>query len=788
MSPRSENGATLPAGTEAVLTSPPSRPTPPPSRRRDKPQLSCNLCRRRKLRCDRQHPCSSCSSRALTCTYAEQPIPTTSSSLAKPAASSSMHDRIVQLERLVMSLIPGSVTGSGSNSDPASASGSGHAPAHSPSTGPNTGTSSVAPGPTPVPASSVTEPHTPMDMLSECGSMCVSSSEPRYVGCDHWAAILDSIADLKHHFDQEEKLRLAQEDLQDAERDDADTDYLAVPRENCALLLYGCRLPVSRADILAALPPKSAVDRYISRYFNRLDLVHSIIHGPTFLREYEEFWTNPPSVPILWVGLLFSMICLALLASDASDTAHGDPEHRFLQVQIYREKTVQCLVMGNYTRSGPYVLETLAHYIYIELGIRDDANEDIWYLFAVEVNLAMRMGYHRDPDNLPGISPLQSEMRRRIWAVILQADILLPSQMGMPRMISDWKCDTKEPRNLNDADIDESTVELPPPRPETEFTTTLGLIARRRMYVALGAISDITAALQPCSYAEIMRVDGILQEAAASIPPPLKPRPLANSVTDTPEIIMARLFIAHLFYKGQIMLHRRFLYADSTSSSEDVFAYSRTACLDASLGALQIQNILDEETSPGGQLHMMRWRVSSIMNHTFLTATMILCSVLHRGRTLQRENEILTALRRTRTTWMRASSHSKEAKKAADTVSIVVARACDGHGGGAGQIHKHNNELAPERQGSQSTMPNTNPLSTGSSNSDISGFQRQDFLMQENANIESSDFPQGRFVIPGIFDDQGQMFNFTTGLVVDTSMGPVLEDWIQMSSGPVPGW
>ena len=98
--------------------------------------------------------------------------------------------------------------------------------------------------------------------------MHVSASELRYVGGDHWAAILDSIADLKDHFDQEEHLRLA--NSPDQIQDDGGD-----PRSSHALLLYGCRRPASRAEILAALPPKSAVDRYISRYFNRLDLVAS---------------------------------------------------------------------------------------------------------------------------------------------------------------------------------------------------------------------------------------------------------------------------------------------------------------------------------------------------------------------------------------------------------------------------------------------------------------------------------------------------------------------------------
>ncbi|KAK3299647.1 uncharacterized protein B0H64DRAFT_389201 [Chaetomium fimeti] len=772
------------AGASEVVPDPPqARPSPSASRRREKPQLSCNLCRRRKLRCDRQQPCSTCSSRGLACTYADNYA--TALSLPKPAA---MHDRIVQLERLVMSLMPrpGLSSMSGPSPDPGP----------TPDLGPGL---SPVPGANPVPhamttpaetAPSAMEVTTPMEVGSECGSMRMSASELRYVSGDHWTAILDGIADLKDHFDQEERFRLAQDD-HDTVPGDA-TSGLLGPRSTPTLLLYGCRLPSSRAEILAALPPKSAVDRYISRYFNRLDLVHSIIHGPSFLREYEAFWTNITSVPVVWVGLLFSMISLALLASDASDTAHGDPEHRSAQIDLYREKTVQCLVIGEYTKSGPYVLETVIHYVYIELILRGDADKDIWFLFALEVNLAMRMGYHRDPSHFPGISPLQSEIRRRLWATVLQGDILISAQMGMPRMISDSKWDTAEPRNLSDTDFDENTAELPPPRPETELTPVLGIIARRRMFVALGAISDVTSAAQPCGYSEVMRVDGILQQAATAIPPPLKPKPLAISVTDTPEVIMARLFITHLFHKGQIMLHRRFLYLDSPSPDEDIFAYSRTACLDASIGALQIQHILDEETGPGGQLYTMRWRVSSIMNHTFLTATMVLCSMLHRGRTLQREDEILRALRRTRTIWMRASSGSREAKKAAETVSIVLARAGEGRGspehqyGNTAQNDEQGGGAMSLHQGTQGTMT-ADYVSTDGSHPGRAGIHGQDMLRQDSTSLGSTAFDPDRFVMPSLLgtftppDAQGQTINFNYSPGLD-GMGISLDEWIQTNN------
>ncbi|KAJ5932137.1 hypothetical protein N7516_006626 [Penicillium verrucosum] len=450
----------------------------------------------------------------------------------------------------------------------------------------------------------------PIDGHSECGSMRISESELRYVGGDHWAAILDGIADIKDHFDRDEQLRLA-----------------------------------NTPDQLSDEPT----------------------HDPSRPRS---------GVPIMWIGLLFSMICLACLTTDTLD---AEVEHLSLQIDLYREKIVQCLVLGEYTRTGPYVLQTVINYVYIEFCLRTDADQDMWYLLALEINLAMRMGYHRDPSHFPGISPFQGEMRRRLWATVLMGDTLVSNQMGMPRMISDRKWDTAEPRNLNDTDFDEQSIYLPPSRPLTEYTNSLGLIARRRILAALGIVVDLTDAVKPYSYADVMRVDGILQEAAASIPPLLQMKPLAASVTDSPQVIMSRLFLGHMVYKGQIVLHRRFLYINSANPDDDPMSYSRKACLDASLGMLNIQHMLDEETCPGGQLYTMRFRVTSIMNHQFLTATMVLCSMLHRGKTLQQEQEIRAALQISRSIWMRRSFTSKEATKAAETVSFVLAEASDGH-------------------------------------------------------------------------------------------------------------
>jgi Fungal specific transcription factor domain len=62
------------------------------------------------------------------------------------------------------------------------------------------------------------------------------------------------------------------------------------------------------------------------------------------------------------------------------------------------------------------------------------------------VRTALRMGYHRDARHSARISPFHGEMRRRAWAVIFGLDIIVSSQIGLPRMIKERQSDTAEPQ------------------------------------------------------------------------------------------------------------------------------------------------------------------------------------------------------------------------------------------------------------------------------------------------------------------------------------------------------
>ncbi|KAL4736086.1 hypothetical protein BDV11DRAFT_211527 [Aspergillus similis] len=577
---------------------------PSASRRRAKPQLSCNLCRRRKLKCDREYPCGTCSKRGLdkSCTYppnAMQPL-----SPGQPSAS--VQARIQQLENLVLRLTQGSKD--------------------------STERLSLAPS----------EGNSPMHMTeidtdgvlsqSDYGSMKVDDSgTASYVNADHWVAVLDGISELKDYFETEGS--------QQHTRRVSDP-----PRSGITgpLLLFGCPQYATKEDILASMPERSEVDRLVSCYFNSFDMSPAVLHRVEFLKEYEGFWRRPSETSIIWIGLLFTVMCLAAQFQQFKFDSGLQPmgsikRDPHMMVEVFRANIVQCLILGKYHMGGPYVVETLILYFTCEHFLCKDAEIGIWLLLGIIVQLAMHMGFHRNPKHFQdqGMSPFTGEMRRRVWATIMELDLGVSAQMGLPRLIKPWQADTEEPHNYLD---------------------NLGSDTRQHTF----------------TYSDVLKMDSKLNETHKSIPECLKWRSMAHCITDSPQIIMQKLFLDVLFHKAKIVLHRKFL-----SRPQDQYDYSHRACLDAALQVLEYQHILDEETQPFCQLYQERWRVSSLVNHDFLIAASVLCSYLQRNSALHGEaniestERIYGVLKRSYNIWMRSSS-SREARKATRALAVVL--------------------------------------------------------------------------------------------------------------------
>jgi hypothetical protein len=220
----------------------------------------------------------------------------------------------------------------------------------------------------------------------------------------------------------------------------------------------------------------------------------------------------------MWIGLLFAIVCTATLYQQgAPDSGESNTLQPYYTPPIFtqdlREKVVQSLILGLYTKGVRYTIETLIFYMHIEYILNPESLGQVWILTGIILRLALCMGYHLDSSHFPRISPYQGEMRRRTWAVISQLDAYGSSQVGLPRIISESYLNTDQPSNIMDDKFDESSTSLPPSRPDTFQSEIQYFVYIHKLVSMYGMISDLTTSTELPAYTKVMRLDCILGEA-----------------------------------------------------------------------------------------------------------------------------------------------------------------------------------------------------------------------------------------------------------------------------------
>ncbi|KAJ5660073.1 Fungal-specific transcription factor protein [Penicillium longicatenatum] len=534
----------------------------------------------------------------------------------------------------------------------------------------------------------------PSPSPSDYGSVRIKGSGVSYVSSAHWTAVLDGIAELRDHFEQEDNNHVV--------ASDAIQPQVSFP--SIQLLYSGCPLHVTPASILNSVPIRPVADRLVARYFNFLDMAPGkqimteviqvsvltdrkpgVPHSDKFLREVGKF-----SFHLLWIFNTLLVTIREFPSTSADENNYGyspgsaQPQEGDAAISTFRDNMIHCLILGHYTKGGPYVLETLILYFMVEVFSAKDTEAGTRILVGIIVEIAMHMGYHRDAKHFPNISPFEGEMRRRIWALIVQLDFSISTQVGLPRIIKENQTDVAEPRNLADSDLNEFTAELPPSRPENEVTPTLYTLAKLRLLSVGVKVADVATEPRPYSYAHVLQLDKEIDEAREALPSSMKWVSLASSLSVSSQVIIQRIWLEVSVQRLKIVLHKQFMAA---SPLQQQYEYSASACLVSAKKILELQHLIDEETQLNGRLYQSRWRVTASFIHDFLLATSILCIYLQARQSEQTRDHITSGeekslpvdidglkqlLRKTQAIWLRESETSREARKAASALNYVI--------------------------------------------------------------------------------------------------------------------
>jgi hypothetical protein len=379
--------------------------------------------------------------------------------------------------------------------------------------------------------------------------------------------------------------------------------------------------------------------------------------------------------------------------------AHEPDNESLPRAKILQQRTAECLILGRFATANAYALE--AFILHLQSRFLSERNSNahvhIWFEMGTIIRLAFRMGYHRDPSTMPGTSPFDAEMRRRVWVNIFQVDALMSFQMGFPSMIPTEYCDAQPPRNLEYSDLRLEMETLPPSRPVSDDTPILYIIAKSSVMGMFKKIVVHAQSLASPTYDKTIALDLEARDVYSRVPETLQRRDVGRCFLDTSTRILERCNIELLYLKSIIILHRRFVsYEPATTSS---FETSRRACAEAALGILARQADLHQASQPGGRLYEDRWMLGSLMAHDFLLAAMVLCldlSVRLRFDKTTADDDVVgrayLALHTSRQVWAATSSLSPEASTAAFALDLMLRKAGEKN---AGFLMTHQGDAFP---------------------------------------------------------------------------------------------
>ncbi|KAG0161643.1 hypothetical protein PDIDSM_9178 [Penicillium digitatum] len=253
-------------------------------------------------------------------------------------------------------------------------------------------------------------------------------------------------------------------------------------------------------DLLSTLPSRAVCDVLVDAYLRTFELIYRIVHIPSFWEEYRLLWAQPQStsthflmklVLILALGTTFYPI-EAIGCTSAVSHKHGSmPHNDGLQVGCL-------LLLARQTNSLPGTS---------------------WVSAGSVLRMAMAIGLHRTPDLFPALSVYQSEMRDRLWATVLELTLMSSLDAAMPLPFALQDIDRTAPSNLDDEQFDAETETLPTPQSSQHFSdSAVQILLLKSLPVRVEAVRLVNNQhRQELSYETALRLGNELRSACRDV-------------------------------------------------------------------------------------------------------------------------------------------------------------------------------------------------------------------------------------------------------------------------------
>jgi len=419
---------------------------------------SCVTCRKRKVKCNKVHPCSNCNRAHIECVF---PAPGRAPRKARKLGEGKdkeLLERLRRLEGVVKGLgveVPpdGEVGTAGSQTEdtqrrlPSAADNGSSAAQTQPNSNRDTPQREKDPDEGFRSKTRYIEEHRGGRFENRFGRLVINEGKSRYINNSFWANLSNEVEDLKGILNQSSD-----------EEDDAEPG--GGPGINHQGWIFG--FSSGNVDMLSLHPLPGQLPAYWDAFKDRVDPLVKVLHIPTIEPVVLSAAAHLPNLSRSSECLLFAIYYGAVTSLTPQDCQARFNEEKQVLLSRYRFAIEQSLARANFLTTEEIVV-LQAFVIFLICLRRNHDARVIWTLTGLVVRIAQTLGIHRDGTHF-GLSPFEIEMRRRLWWQICVLDVRASEDHGCDPTIIEQAFDTKMPLNINDVDIRPDDKDFPPER------------------------------------------------------------------------------------------------------------------------------------------------------------------------------------------------------------------------------------------------------------------------------------------------------------------------------------
>ncbi|KAI1331550.1 hypothetical protein F5Y16DRAFT_360229 [Xylariaceae sp. FL0255] len=325
------------------------------------------------------------------------------------------------------------------------------------------------------------------------------------------------------------------------------------------------------------IPTRNICDDALDAYLRTYEPMFRILHVPSFMRDYEGYWLNPESSSNEFILKLSMILTIGAIFFRNRSTAN---EIRGIAREwIY---AVQWWLVGPDERDA-MSLEGVQIFCLLLLARQASALGGTASIITEALpKLSFTIGLHVDPRFLPSMTPLESELRRRLWITVLELITITALNSTLPLLVSlDDSC-VRLPSNVADSSFSTTLGEEPARQPSKheDMDCSLQLLLAKSLRLRMQIVRELNDASCEASYQKVLETTSTLKTHCRDISAFFHTNTTGDRQNPMSSLSFHQKFIDCYLRRLILFLHRPF---SNKSRRQHQFLLSRKDCLESCL-------------------------------------------------------------------------------------------------------------------------------------------------------------------------------------------------------------